>query len=63
MTPECRFQLKQRSVGFVKRIVPCSEVSYFAHRQAYKLAAKPLSALIETNRLVKKTLNLFKSAW
>lgn len=43
------------NMGLVNRILPCSEVSSFAHQQAYKLTTKPLSALIETKRLMKKT--------
>jgi enoyl-CoA hydratase/carnithine racemase len=41
-------------VGLVNRIVPPTEVNALAAQQARKLAAKPLSALIETKRLMKK---------
>lgn len=41
-------------VGLVNRIVPPSEANALAAQQARKLAAKPLSALIETKRLMKK---------
>lgn len=42
-------------VGLVNRIVPPSEANSLAQRQAAKLAAKPLSALVETKRLMKKS--------
>lgn len=42
-------------VGMVNRIVPPSEANALAQAQARKLAAKPLSALIETKRLMKKS--------
>ena len=41
-------------VGLVNRIVPPSEANALAQQQARKLAAKPLSALMETKRLMKK---------
>ena len=41
-------------IGLINRIVPPSEVSALAHQQARKLAAKPLSSLLETKRLMKK---------
>ncbi|RYF76832.1 MAG: enoyl-CoA hydratase [Comamonadaceae bacterium] len=40
-------------VGLVNRIVPPTEANAVAQTQARKLAAKPLSALIETKRLLK----------
>lgn len=40
-------------VGLVNRVVPPSEVNTYANAQAKKLAAKPLSSLIETKRLMK----------
>ncbi len=41
-------------VGLVNRVVPPTEANAIAQTQARKLAAKPLSALIETKRLLKK---------
>ncbi|WCM89194.1 enoyl-CoA hydratase [Acidovorax sp. NCPPB 3576] len=41
-------------VGLVNRVVPPTECNMVAQTQARKLAAKPLSALIETKRLMKK---------
>lgn len=41
-------------VGLVNRIVPPTEANTVAQAQARKLAAKPLSALLETKRLMKK---------
>jgi enoyl-CoA hydratase/carnithine racemase len=41
-------------VGLVNRIVPPTEANGLAQAQARKLAAKPLSSLIETKRLMKK---------
>ncbi len=41
-------------MGLISRIVPPSEAAALAQRQAKKLAAKPLEALIETKRLMKK---------
>ena len=40
-------------VGLVNRVLPPTEVNAYAQAQARKLAAKPLSALIETKRLMK----------
>ena len=40
-------------VGLVNRVVPPNECNALAQRQARKLAAKPLSALIESKRLMK----------
>ena len=41
-------------VGLVNRVVPPTEANAVAQAQARKLAAKPLSSLIETKRLMKK---------
>jgi enoyl-CoA hydratase/carnithine racemase len=41
-------------VGLVNRIVPPTEANGYAQTVAKKLAAKPLSSLIETKRLMKK---------
>ncbi len=41
-------------VGLVNRIVPPSEVNALAQRQAQKLAAKPIRALMEIKRLMKR---------
>ena len=41
-------------MGLINRIVPPAEANALAERQALKLAAKPLSALIETKRFMKK---------
>lgn len=41
-------------VGLVNRIVPPTEANAVAQAQARRLAAKPLSSLIETKRLMKK---------
>jgi enoyl-CoA hydratase/carnithine racemase len=41
-------------VGLVNRVVPPTEANNYAQAVAKKLAAKPLSALIETKRLMKK---------
>ena len=40
-------------VGLVNRVVPPTEVNGYAQAQARKLAAKPLSSLIATKRLMK----------
>jgi len=40
-------------VGLVNRVVPPTEANSIAQAQARKLAAKPLSALVETKRLLK----------
>ena len=42
-------------VGLVNRIVPPTEANGLAQAQARKLAAKPMRALIETKRLLKKS--------
>jgi enoyl-CoA hydratase/carnithine racemase len=42
-------------VGLVNRVVPPSEATNVAMQWAKKLAAKPLSSLIETKRLLKKS--------
>jgi enoyl-CoA hydratase/carnithine racemase len=41
-------------VGLVNRVVPPTEASTVAQAAARKLAAKPLSSLVETKRLMKK---------
>lgn len=41
-------------VGLVNRIVPPTEANGIAQAQARKLAAKPLTSLMETKRLMKK---------
>ena len=41
-------------IGLVNRIVPPTEVNAMAQTQARKLAAKPLTSLVETKRLMKK---------
>ena len=41
-------------VGLVNRVLPPTEASNYAQAQARKLAAKPLSSLVETKRLMKK---------
>jgi enoyl-CoA hydratase/carnithine racemase len=43
-----------QEVGLVNRVVPPTECNAVAQAQARKLAAKPLSALIETKRLMKQ---------
>ncbi len=48
-TAETAFEL-----GLVNRIVPPVETNALAQQQAQKLAAKPLSAVMETKRLLKK---------
>jgi enoyl-CoA hydratase/carnithine racemase len=40
-------------MGLINRIVPPSEVNALAQRQAQKLAAKPMTALLESKRLLK----------
>lgn len=42
-------------LGLINCIVPPAEVSALAQQQARKLAAKPLSSVIETKRLMKKS--------
>ena len=41
-------------VGLITRIVPPAEANALAQRQAQKLAAKPLTSVMETKRLMKK---------
>ena len=41
-------------VGLVNRVVPPTEANGIAQAQARKLAAKPISSLVETKRLMKK---------
>ncbi|GAB3187006.1 enoyl-CoA hydratase [Hydrogenophaga aquatica] len=41
-------------VGLVNRVLPPSEANAYAQSVARKLAAKPLSSLVETKRLMKK---------
>jgi len=41
-------------IGLVNRVVPPTECNDIAHQQARKLAAKPMSALVETKRLMKQ---------
>lgn len=41
-------------MGLITRIVPPTEAAALVQRQAQKLAAKPLGAIIETKRLLKK---------
>jgi enoyl-CoA hydratase/carnithine racemase len=41
-------------VGLVNRIVPPAEVHALAHRQAQRLAAKPMGALVASKRLMKQ---------
>jgi enoyl-CoA hydratase/carnithine racemase len=40
-------------VGLVNRVLPPTEVNSYTQAQARKLAAKPLSSLLETKRLMK----------
>ena len=40
-------------MGLVARIVPPTEVNALAQRQAQKLAAKPMSSLLQTKRFMK----------
>ncbi|MES2977154.1 MAG: enoyl-CoA hydratase [Pseudomonadota bacterium] len=40
-------------IGLINRIVPPAEANALAHQQARRLAAKPLSSLMETKRLMK----------
>ncbi len=40
-------------VGLVNRVLPPTEANNYAQAQARKLAAKPLSSLVETKRLMK----------
>nr|WP_315245303.1 enoyl-CoA hydratase [uncultured Albidiferax sp.] len=41
-------------VGLINRIVPPAEVHALAHRQAQRLAAKPLASLVASKRLMKQ---------
>ena len=41
-------------VGLVNRVLPPTEANDYAQSQARKLAAKPLTSLVETKRLMKK---------
>ena len=41
-------------VGLVNRVLPPTEANNYANAQARKLAAKPISSLVETKRLMKK---------
>ncbi len=41
-------------IGMINRIVPPAEANALAQRQALKLAAKPMTSLLETKRLMKK---------
>jgi len=41
-------------VGLANRVLPPTEVNVYSQAQARKLAAKPLAALVETKRLLKK---------
>ena len=41
-------------VGLVNRVLPPTEANAYAHTQAKKLAAKPISSLVESKRLMKK---------
>ena len=41
-------------MGLINRIVPPAEANALAQRQALKLAAKPMTSLMETKRLMKK---------
>lgn len=41
-------------MGLINRIVPPTEANALAQQQARKLASKPLTALLETKRLMKK---------
>ena len=43
-------------MGLVSRVLPPTEVNAYAQQQARKMAAKPLSSLIETKRLMKAGL-------
>lgn len=43
-------------VGLINRVLPPTEANAYAHQQARKLAAKPITALVETKRLMKKGL-------
>ena len=42
-------------VGLVNRVLPPTEVNGYANAQARKLAARPITSLVETKRLMKKS--------
>jgi enoyl-CoA hydratase/carnithine racemase len=42
-------------IGMINRIVPPAEANALAQRQAHKLASKPMTSLLETKRLMKKS--------
>lgn len=42
-----------QEVGLINRVLPPTEVNNYAQSQARKLAAKPMSSLVETKRLMK----------
>lgn len=42
-------------VGLVNRVLPPTETNGYANAQARKLAAKPITSLVETKRLMKKS--------
>jgi enoyl-CoA hydratase/carnithine racemase len=42
-------------IGMINRIVPPAEANALAQRQALKLASKPMTSLLETKRLMKKS--------
>jgi enoyl-CoA hydratase/carnithine racemase len=50
---EAFFAEAAQEVGLVNRVVPPTEVNGYAQAQARKLAAKPLTSLIATKRLMK----------
>jgi enoyl-CoA hydratase/carnithine racemase len=50
---EAFFAEAAQEVGLVNRVVPPTEVNGYAQAQARKLAAKPLTSLIVTKRLMK----------
>ena len=43
-------------VGLVNRVLPSTDANNYANAQARKLAAKPISSMVETKRLMKKGL-------
>jgi len=43
-------------MGLVSRVLPPTEVNAYAQQQARKMAAKPMSSLMETKRLMKASL-------
>jgi enoyl-CoA hydratase/carnithine racemase len=50
---EAFFAEAAQEVGLVNRVVPPTEVNGYTQAQARKLAAKPLTSLIATKRLMK----------